>query len=65
TQLAALQHTPDTGRSSYDATLVAAVKQFQTAQHLKPDGIAGEETLIHLNTVLDAPGTPTLTASGN
>ncbi len=65
TQLAALQHAPDTGRSSYDATLVAAVKQFQTAQHLKPDGIAGEETLIHLNTVLDAPGTPTLTASGN
>lgn len=65
TQLAALQHTPDSGNSRYDATLIAAVKRFQTAQHLKPDGIAGEETLIHLNSVLDAPGTPTLTAPGN
>ncbi|MBU6469386.1 MAG: AAA family ATPase [Gammaproteobacteria bacterium] len=65
TQLAALQHTPDSGSSRYDNTLVAAVKEFQTAQHLKPDGIAGEETLIHLNSVLDAPGTPTLTATGN
>lgn len=65
TQLAALQHTKDSGSSHYDDPLIAAVKQFQAAQHLKPDGIAGEETLIHLNSVLDAPGTPTLTAPGN
>ncbi|MGH8307112.1 MAG: AAA family ATPase [Gammaproteobacteria bacterium] len=64
TQLANLQNTPDTGSSTYDASLVAAVKQFQAAQHLKVDGIAGEETLIHLNTVLDAPGTPTLVPAG-
>ena len=65
TQLARLQHTPDSGSSTYDAALVAAVKQFQVSQHLKPDGIAGEETLIHLNTVLDAPGTPTLAPPGS
>lgn len=64
-QLAALQHAPDSGSSRYDETLIAAVKQFQSAQHLKPDGIAGEETLIHLNTALDAPGTPTLGSPGN
>ncbi|MGH8378749.1 MAG: peptidoglycan-binding protein, partial [Gammaproteobacteria bacterium] len=65
TQLANVQHTPDSGSSRYDASLVAAVKQFQAAQHLKVDGIAGEETLIHLNTALDAPGTPTLTPAGH
>jgi general secretion pathway protein A len=63
TQLATLQHTPDSGSSTYDAALAAAVRQFQISQHLKPDGIAGDETLIHLNTALDAPGTPTLTST--
>lgn len=63
TQLARLQHTPDSGSTLYDASLMAAVKQFQTDQHLTVDGIAGEETLIHLNTVLHVPGTPTLTSS--
>ncbi|MDE2107980.1 MAG: AAA family ATPase [Gammaproteobacteria bacterium] len=65
TQLATLQHNADSGSSTYDATLTAAVKQFQTSQHLKADGIAGEETLIHLNSALDAPGTPTLAPPGN
>ncbi|MHB8425029.1 MAG: AAA family ATPase [Gammaproteobacteria bacterium] len=65
TQLARLQHTPDSGSTLYDASLVAAVKQFQAEQHLTVDGIAGEETLIHLNTALHVPGTPTLTASDN
>ena len=65
TQLATLQHSADSGSSIYDATLTAAVKRFQTSQHLKADGIAGEETLIHLNNALDVPGTPTLAAPGN
>lgn len=61
TQLATLEHTNDSGSSSYDASLTAAVKQFQASQQLAVDGVAGEETLIYLNTVLDAPGTPWLT----
>lgn len=65
TQLATLQHTPDSGSSTYDASLTAAVKQFQAAHHLKPDGIAGEETLIQLNRALDASGMPALGPAGN
>lgn len=64
-QLAQLQHTSNSGSTLYDAGLVTAVKQFQASQHLKVDGIAGVETLIHLNTALDVPGTPSLTSSGN
>ncbi len=64
-QLATLEHTPDSGSSTYDASLMAAVKQFQASQHLKVDGIAGEETLIHLNTVLSVAGTPRLVTAGN
>ncbi|HET7921160.1 MAG TPA: AAA family ATPase [Gammaproteobacteria bacterium] len=60
TQLAALQHTPDTGSNDYDASLEEAVKKFQAAQHLTVDGIAGEETLLHLNSVLHPAGTPYL-----
>ncbi|HVC28607.1 MAG TPA: AAA family ATPase [Gammaproteobacteria bacterium] len=65
TQLAALEHLPDSGSSTYDINLMNAVKQFQASQHLKVDGIAGEETLIHLNTALNAPGTPHLSLAGN
>jgi len=65
TQLAALEHLPDSGSSTYDINLMNAVKQFQESQHLKVDGIAGEETLIHLNTALNAPGTPHLSLAGN
>ncbi|MDE2090885.1 MAG: AAA family ATPase [Gammaproteobacteria bacterium] len=65
TQLSTLENLPDTGGSTYDAGLITAVKQFQASQHLKVDGIAGEETLIHLNTALNVPGTPRLTPAGN
>ena len=60
-QLAKLQGTPDSGGSTYDGSLTRAVKQFQVNQHLAVDGIAGEETLIHLNTALHAAGIPYLT----
>ncbi len=63
-QLAALQHTDDSGSTSYDAALSAAVRRFQTEQHMKADGIAGEETLVRLSSVLDAPGTPVLSGGG-
>ncbi len=65
TQLATLEHTPDSGSTIYDANLITAVKQFQASQHLRVDGIAGEETLIHLNTALNVPGTPHLTSPGD
>ncbi|MGH8371319.1 MAG: AAA family ATPase [Gammaproteobacteria bacterium] len=60
TQLARLQNTPDSGNTTYDATLTDAVKHFQADQHLTVDGIAGEETLIHLNTMLHISNTPSL-----
>lgn len=63
-QLAALQHVPDTGSTSYDDSLVAAVKAFQQSQHMKVDGIAGEDTLVHLSAALAAPGTPSLATGG-
>ncbi|MGH8400865.1 MAG: peptidoglycan-binding protein, partial [Gammaproteobacteria bacterium] len=60
-QLAALQHATDSGSTTYDNSLTDSVKQFQADQHLTVDGIAGEETLIHLNTMLHVAGTPYLT----
>ena len=65
TQLATLQHTRNSGGATYDADLEAAVRQFQAGQHLTVDGIAGEETLIHLNTALHVAGTPYLTPPGS
>ena len=59
-QLATLQHTDDSGATRYDVALIAAVKRFQTEQHMQADGIAGEETLVRLSAALAAPGTPLL-----
>ena len=64
-QLAQLQHTTDSGVGSYDDNLTNMVKDFQTSQHMKVDGIAGEETLVRLTTLLDAPGTPLLHKGGS
>ncbi|HSC47985.1 MAG TPA: AAA family ATPase, partial [Gammaproteobacteria bacterium] len=63
-RLAALKHGTDTGVSSYDDSLVAAVKEFQAEQHLRVDGIAGEETLVRLSALTAPPGTPRLEAGG-
>ncbi|MFI4920681.1 MAG: ExeA family protein [Gammaproteobacteria bacterium] len=63
-QLATLQHATDSGVGSYDDSLTAMVKDFQTSQHMKVDGIAGEETLVRLTTLLDPPGTPLLHKGG-
>jgi general secretion pathway protein A len=64
-QLATLQHGQDSGITSYDDTLTNAVKRFQTDQHMKVDGIAGEETLVRLSATLAAPGTPLLARGGS
>ncbi len=63
-QLATLQHSQDSGSSTYDDSLTSAVKRFQTDQHMKVDGIAGEDTLVRLSAALAAPGTPLLTRGG-
>jgi general secretion pathway protein A len=63
-RLAGLKHGTDTGTSSYDDSLVAAVKEFQAEQHLKVDGIAGEETLVRLSALTAPPGTPRLEPGG-
>ncbi|MGE5625357.1 MAG: AAA family ATPase [Bacillota bacterium] len=59
-RLAELEHVTDTGSTSYDDSLAAMVRRFQTDEHMKVDGIAGEETLVHLSAALPAPGTPLL-----
>lgn len=63
-QLSALQHVPDSGATLYDDSLTAMVRNFQAAEHMKVDGIAGEETLVRLSAVLDPPGTPLLDKGG-
>ena len=65
TQLATLQHADDSGSTTYDTALSAAVRRFQADQHMQVDGIAGEETLVRLSAALAAPGTPLLSAGGH
>ncbi len=63
-ELAALEHGTDSGMASYDDSLTTMVKGFQASQHMKVDGIAGEETLLRLSMLHATPGTPLLHASG-
>jgi general secretion pathway protein A len=51
---------PDSGSGVFDATLAAAVRQFQSAHGLVPDGVAGPKTLMHLNNIVAMPGIPRL-----
>jgi general secretion pathway protein A len=50
------------GSQSYDAGLMQLVEQFQRANRLTVDGIAGIETQIVLDAALAAPGSPLLQA---
>jgi len=59
-QLAVLQEEKAPGPMQIDAgRLALMIKKFQTEQGLVPDGIAGMQTLIRLNDLLD-PNTPNL-----
>lgn len=49
----------------YDESLVASVREFQRAEGLRVDGIAGEETLLRLNRRLREPGRPFLSGREN
>ncbi|HET7587840.1 MAG TPA: peptidoglycan-binding protein, partial [Gammaproteobacteria bacterium] len=51
---------PAAGVAAYDATLAGAVRRFQQLHNLRVDGIAGERTLIELNSVLKSAGIPQL-----
>jgi len=44
----------------YDQALTDQVRRFQLLHGLEPDGIVGEHTMIALNNVVTARGTPTL-----
>ncbi|MGH8205668.1 MAG: peptidoglycan-binding protein, partial [Steroidobacteraceae bacterium] len=50
------------GGDVYDADLVRLVEQFQHANRLAVDGIAGIETQVALDAALAAPGSPLLEA---
>jgi len=56
------QPFPDTGSGSFDAALTAAVRRFQSAHDIAPDGIAGPQTLIRLNNIVAMPGIPRLSS---
>ena len=51
--------TPN-GASIYDEALERHVIAFQTSRGIKPDGIVGPYTMIHLNTVTNMPDIPRL-----
>ena len=48
------------GASIYDDELKRHVLAFQTSRGIKPDGIVGPHTMIHLNTVTNMPDIPML-----
>ncbi len=51
----------DGSPSLYSAALLELVRQFQLKQGLLPDGVAGPETLIALNSLINREGVPRLT----
>lgn len=48
----------------FDAALTGALRAFQTASGLQPDGIAGPRTLIQLTRAVKMPGIPWLSQGG-
>ena len=63
-QLERWRNSPtDSGSSDvYDGSLMQLVEQFQHANRLVVDGIAGIETQVALDAALAAPGSPVLQA---
>jgi len=48
----------------YDANLQGVVRAFQRDHRLVVDGLAGQQTLIIINSLLESDGSPRLTTSG-
>jgi general secretion pathway protein A len=51
------------GSDLYDEELMRLVQEFQRQNRLTVDGVAGVQTQIALDTVLNATGSPTIVAS--
>ena len=63
--LVAANGTPLRGTNDqYDSEVQQAVSDFQRAHRLAVDGVAGERTLLLLDSIVGGPDTPTLHASG-
>jgi general secretion pathway protein A len=64
TRLDAWEGKMSTGRlaSVYDAEMERRVVTFQRSRFLLPDGLVGEETLLHLTVATRQPGVPSLTS---
>ena len=64
--LSAVQGTPirDPVSDFYDETLAQMVENFQRQHRLTADGIAGVQTQIVLDTLINTPGAPLLTTQG-
>ena len=58
--LAAGQPAPEPLSETFDAALADQVRAFQRERGLRPDGLAGERTLILLNNLAPEPDTPVL-----
>jgi general secretion pathway protein A len=50
------------GSDVYDASLEQRVIAFQTSRALTPDGLVGDETLLHLTLATREPGVPSLSS---
>ncbi len=53
-RLMAMGYLPRTSTSSYDGNIQAAVRGFQQAHGLEPDGVAGGETMTEINQPIEA-----------
>jgi general secretion pathway protein A len=51
------------GVDRFDTKLEDRLKAFQQRQGLTADGVAGEQTMIHLNNLAIPAGTPTLVST--
>lgn len=58
--LAAGQPAPEPLSATFDATLAEQLRAFQRERGLRPDGLAGERTLVLLSNLAPSPGTPVL-----
>jgi general secretion pathway protein A len=54
------QPVPEPLSTTFDANLGRQLRDFQRDRGLRPDGLAGGHTLILLNNLAPAPGTPLL-----
>ena len=64
TTIASINGTQARPSASYGADLQQEIADFQKSHQLTVDGIAGEQTLLLLDSLTSTPGTPTLRSGG-